>query len=256
MKVSFDDCYAELVEAAGAASRVTFENWEKRLGYAQVVQFVRTFSHERVFDLSPADVREVVLSTQHALGEVKKEQQIREVEDFTCPFALQHIFHNFVEKSGEVPTWQRFWRWMQVQARPYWLDPIQPLVDRLRTRYPGDRIDAAIQWRLGKFYYSALREVDLLVSMHARSVPLKYHVLADVLLRVDYWIDHTLICTYFPNSRYREAATGRKPPAAVFFADTGGLFSVVDFEVERQGFGKTWLISDRAKDRLAKLLTA
>jgi len=254
MRVTFQECYSELVEHGGPQARRAYQQWEARPGYESVVAFVKNFSQEKIFGLRPQDVRNVVLTTEHALGDVPSRHQIPEIEDFTCPFALHHLFHRFIERTGELPTWQRFWRWISHQARPYWLDQIQPLASQLEEKYSQQRIDDAIRWRLGKFYYSALRETDLLVAMHAAGIPLQYHVLADVLLRVDYWIGSTLICLYFPNQRYRENHSGRKPPAENFFRDSHYPFKILNFEIERQGFGRSWLVSDRAKDRLVRML--
>ncbi|MBM85285.1 MAG: hypothetical protein CMM47_04610 [Rhodospirillaceae bacterium] len=82
---------------------------------------------------------------------------------------------------------------MSNQARSRWLDKLQPLKGRLLQRYSADRIEDAVRWRLGKFYYSAVREVDLLISINAAGIPLKYHLVADVLLRVDYWVDQNWV---------------------------------------------------------------
>lgn len=252
--VSFEDCFSELVERGGPAARNAYDAWRRRPGYEHVVEFVERFRHEKLFEITTQDVIETIRETEHALGDVPKEAQIREIEDFTCPFALQHIFHRFIEGTGDIPTWQRFWRWMERQARPHWLDKIEPLRENLLSQYDQKRIDDAIRWRLGKFYYSAIREVDLLITLREKGVDLKYHILADVLLRVDFWTGSTLVCTYFPNKRYREGQGGRKPPAEQFFAGSRAPFNVVDFEIDRQGFGRTWLVSDAAKDRLAQLL--
>ena len=256
MVVTFEECHNLLVACGGAAPQATYISWTRRPGYRHVVEFVKAFSHEHLFSLSPADIQKVLKTTAHALGNVPKEHQIPEIEDFTCPFALQHLFHRFVERTGDLPTWQRFWRWMTHQAKPHWLDQLEPLRGHLRTKYANERIDDAIQWRVGKFYYSAVREVDLLVSLHAMGVPLKYHILADVLLRVDYWIENRLICIYFPNPRYRSGTAGRKSQTEKLFAHSETKFTVVNFPIERQGFGKTWLVSDRSKERLANCLSA
>ncbi len=253
--VSFGDCYDELIEQGGPLARQEFDRWTSRPRYQEVVKFVREFKHKRLFELTPLDVCTALKETDHALGDVPAAHQIKEIEDFTCPFALQHLFHRFIERVGKAPTWQMFSRWMHKQARPYWLDQIEPLKAELSTRYSEERINDAIRWRLGKFYYSSMRELDLLVSLRAKGVFPRYHVLADVLLRVDFWVDRTLVCIYFPNTRFRGQGLGRKPPAAGFFVGSAREFRIVDFEVSRQGFGRTWLIDDPSKEALAKLLT-
>ena len=256
MRVSFDECYEELVLGGGDDARRAFSEWERRPGFGAVVEFVRNFEHSVLYQLSTKDIQATLKQTEHALGNVQSTEQIREIEDFTTPFALQHLLHNFIEKAGYVPTWQRFAKWMNNEAAPYWIDQIKPLRDHLKTKYDDRRIAAAIQWRVGKFYYSAIREIDLVVSLSERGIPVRYHILADVLLRVDCWLDEKLICIYFPNRFYREGKKGRKPPAEQFFNNSVGNFSILDFEVERQGFGRTWLISQKSKDQIAKRLSS
>ena len=143
---------------------------------------------------------------------------------------------------------------MNKQAKPYWLDQIQPLCHELNARYSEKRINDAIRWRLGKFYYSALREVDFLVWMHTHGVKLKYHLLADVLLRTDYWMEQTILCTFAPNPRYRSEGEGRKNPAEVYFRDAAQPFNIIDFEVQHQGFGRVWLTKESSKLEILKLL--
>jgi len=250
MTVSFEKCYHELVVRGGPLAQHAYDQWRQRVGYEKVVDFVEAFEHRQLFQLTVADIRNVICETEHALGNVPKEDQIPEIEDFTCPFALQHIFHRYVENAQRIPTWQQFWRWMNKQAYPYWLAEIQPLKEQLSQRYPPDRIERAIRWRLGKFYYSALREVDLLVWLRSNSIDVQYHLLADVLLRVDFWVGDILVCIYFSNTRYRAGTSGRKPPAMSFFREAKPPFQILDFEVERQGFGKIWLVSDESKINL------
>ncbi len=252
MAVTFENCKNDLLDRAGSPALKAYQEWQNRPGYEKVVEFVEGFNHKVLFELKPCDVLYVMENTEHALGDIRKENQIKEIENFTCPFALQHIFHRYIENAGRIPTWQQFSRWIQKQAYPHWLEEIQPLKERLLQQYSKKRVSDAIQWRLGKFYYSALRELDLLVWLRAQSLDVKYHLLSDVLLRVDFWIDDLLICIYFPNKRYRDGQKGRKPPAEYFFNQARPPFRILDFPVERQGFGRLWLVSDQSKQALAE----
>jgi len=249
MIVGFKDCQSDLLERAGKPALAVYEQWRKRPGYEQVVSFVENFEHKALFEFTPTDMQNVMEETEHALGDVPKEHAIKEIEDFTCPFALQHIFHRYIENAGRIPTWQQFSRWMNNQAYPYWLEEIEPLKKSLQG-YSEDRINDAVRWRLGKFYYSALRELDLLIWLRSRTLDVKYHLLADVLLRVDLWIEDLLVCVYFANKKYRAGNKGRKPPAESFFNEAAPPFKILDFPVERQGFGNIWLISEQSKAEL------
>lgn len=253
-KVDFEDCCKELVQRSGGPGQIALERWRSRPGYGEVVRFVESFTHEALFTISHQDVLAVLGRTEHALGNVRATEQIAAIENFTCPFALHHLFHRLVERTGELPTWQRFDSWMNKQARSRWLDEIEPTAAELRLKYGTTRVTNAIRWRLGKFYYSALREIDLLASLRDRGVELRYHLLADVLLRADFWIGDVVVCTYFPNARYRDSQAGRKPPAAAFLGCATPPFTIIDFPIERQGFGKVWLATHASKDALAATL--
>lgn len=249
---AFTQCYSELVERGGHRALSAVATWEQRPGFSEVVSFVKGFDHNALYSLTTDHVRQVIGTTDHALGDVRKEEQIASVENFTCPFALHHLFHRLIERTGELPTWQRFWRWMERQARDKWLDiALQEGTAHGIAMRPLER---AIQWRVGKFYYSALREVDLLLSVREMGHDLKYHLLADVLLRADFWCEDTIVCTFFPNSVYREGQRGRKPPASVFLGAAEPPFRILDFPVERQGYGRLWLVSDKSKRSLSEAL--
>ncbi len=85
----------------------------------------------------------------------------------------------------------------------------------------------------------------------------RYHIIADVLFRADFWIGNLIVSLYFPNSNYRHGKNeGRKPPAEKFFTGANPPFKVVHFPVERQGFGKVWLASTDSIARLKELIHA
>lgn len=256
MNVDYQCCYAELVQRGGSSTEAVLSAWRQKPGYGEVVSFVENFDHRALFQLSSEDVLGALRATEHALGNVEAAEQLPEIENFTCPFALQHLFHRLIERTGELPTWQRFWKWLNRQARGKWIDQIEPLARHLRGIHGSSRVDKAIRWRLGKFYYSAVREVDLLVSLREAGVGIKYHILADVLLRCDFWYEDTVVCTYFPNGRYRHGEEGRKAPAVDFLGAANPPFHILHFEVKRQGFGRAWLVSTQSKEALLRALRA
>jgi hypothetical protein len=258
MEVSFEDCKRELFGIANPYGRAAYEEWRQRPGYGQVVAFVERFSHRHLFTLSFAAIRETMKRSEHPLGDVAKEEAIGFIENFTCPFALQHIFHGFIEERGAVPTWQDFDAHIHTGARSQWLEPLRhdlggaPDIKALIAQYGRDdaweRVKRAIRWRLGKFYLSAIRELDLLTRLRELGAPIKYHLLADVLLRVDFWTDGALVCVYFENPKYR----GRKHPAEDYFAG----HNIIHAKIERQGFGRFWLATETAVQELAARLKA
>lgn len=256
MQVSFADCKRELLERANANGRAAYNEWRQRPHWDEVVAFVEGFTHRRLFELTTDMVRAVMENSTHPLSDVQKEEAIKSIEDFTCPFALQHIFHRYVEESGTVPRWQEFDDFIHNGARSKWLQPLRvalpsfPEVHKMvaeegRVR-AWEKVKRAIRWRLGKFYLSAIREIDLLTRLRELSVPLRYHLLADVLLRVDFWTENTLVCVYFENLTFRQ----RKRPTEHFFTGV----NIIHQKIERQGFGRFWLANEAAVREMAAQL--
>lgn len=110
---------------------------------------------------------------------------------------------------------------------------------------------------MGKFYYSAVRELDVQVRLREEhGLPLRYHLLADLLLRTDYWLGDALVCVSFANPKYREQEAGCRPPAAVFLGLAAPPFTIHHIGIERQGFGNFWIASDESLVALARRLGA
>ncbi len=254
--VGFDDCRRELLDRARGRALEEYRRWRRRPGYGEVVEFVENFEHRYLFEIRPREIESVKQRSEHALGDVYKEEQLPEVEDFTCPFAFQHLFHRYVEEERALPTWQEFGAWLKGPAAQLWVEPLK----RETGWYRADgrrrkRLGRAYRWRAGKAYYSAFREVELLARLRVEhGLPVRYHLLADVLLRVDFWLDDALVCAYFPNKKYRSEDRGRKPPAARFFAAAEPPFEILDIEVRRQGYGNFWPVDGRSVQQAAQAL--
>lgn len=93
------------------------------------------------------------------------------------------------------------------------------------------RIGDAIQWRLGRMYYSNLREIDMLARMREQhDVHLKYHIFADVRLRTDFWIDDVSVSVFLSNVTYRGGGVSRKNKAADFLSDAKPPFRFYELE--------------------------
>ena len=99
--------------------------------------------------------------------------------------------------------------------------------------------------RVRKFYFTHDNEFP---SLRHLGVPLRYHVLADVLLRVVFWMPDRLLCVYFENRRYRD----RKHETELFFSSVPATHA----KFERQEFGQIWLAGDsvvnKVRDELMK----
>ena len=253
MKVTFEECKRALVNPSESKAQRALREWRNRSGYEKVVDWVMDFEHDYLFQITIPNLRQVQKDSEHALGDVQSQEQMPEVEDFTCPFALEHLFHMYVERFKELPTWQRWWNWLWEEGAPGFIDPVKRYLGWSRAGRQQRRIfNRAIRWRLGKFYYSAFREVEFLTRMREEyGVYLSYHVLADVLLRADFWSGNVVLCTYFPNPRYRTGSGGRKPEAEKFLGDANPPFTIMNVEVERQGQGTFWTLSEDSLGRVA-----
>jgi hypothetical protein len=260
--VGFQQCHHELLDRAKGNALAAYHEWLRRPGthdpeYAAVIPFVQGFTHKYLFEIRVQDIRNMMERSAHALGDVESHERLPEIEDFgrTSPWAFQHLFHKYIESHCEIPTWQKFRLWLFSDC-PFYVDRLKAHVhwgeaDEQRHR----RLQRAGQWRIGKFYYSAVREIDMLVRLREQyNIELKYHLLADVLFRVDFWCASTLVRVYFENEEYMSEMSGRKRPAGFYFSDARPPFKTVTVLVERQGFGKFWLATDKALQDLAAMI--
>jgi len=255
-RITFDDCCNELLGRGATGGLQALDRWSCNPRLREVVPFVKGFAHEYLFTLGPDTVRDVISRSTHALGNVESTEQLPVIENFTAPFALQHLFHWYVEEKQSLPTWRDFRNWMVLgPAEPLWLGVLKAYLGKPRDIEEARQWSRATRWRLGKFYLSAMREVDLLLRLRHAGIPVRYHLLGDVLLRTDLWINSLIVCLYFPNSAYRDGKDeGRKPPAEKFFAGANPPFEIIHFPVERQGFGRVWLAKDESVEELAQLI--
>lgn len=215
---SFEDCRRELLARGGAPAQRAYDVWLRRRGYGAVHTLVHGFRHAYLEGITPAQLLDTRARSAHALGDVRTEEQLPEVENWTTPFAFEHLFHRYLEDQRRVPTWQEFSGWLNGEAAAFFVGPLLRGTgwhgaDPARKR----ALKRAYRWRLGKFYYSALRELELYARLrHEYGLPLRYHLLADVLLRTDFWLGDNVVCLYFANPTYRDREAGRKPPAQQF----------------------------------------
>lgn len=254
MTTTYATCLEDLRVRSNPIAARKISEWVTRPGYGEVAAFVLRFDHKHLFSITPDDVRSVIQESNHALGNVKSIEQLACIEDFSTLFAFQHLFHWYIEKNSKVPTWDDFLDWMIYgDAAEYWYHPLKSF---LNEHHHADREKwpRAARWRLGKVYLSNIRELDFFVRVRSAGHHIKYHLLADVLFRVDFWINKILICTYFPNPKYRDGSAGRKcQPIDIFRSSE---FSIIDIPILRQGFGNVWLATEESVNKLTEILNS
>lgn len=173
---------------------------------------VKAFVHRRLFTVGTDEVLEAYRRTEHALGNLEKSiDQRKAIEDASWPHSFSLFFHTLLEETGRIPLWQEFWAacW-EGRFRPHFRDLID---DLLRLEAKNNKVHSSeleisnmakehsAHWRLGKYYYSALRELYLQAALREWwGIEIKYHLIADVRFFIDGWTNSgTLLCLRLPN---------------------------------------------------------
>ncbi|MGI6604104.1 MAG: hypothetical protein ACOX2S_03355 [bacterium] len=216
MEVSFEDCVNELV-ARSEEAKQRLQNWENRhKRYSdrrnrelqlEFNEAVKKTVHKRLFEVT---TREIERASQggHALGDLDPDRDsLKEVEDFDTPFAQQYFFHALLEGNSHVPTFQEFWDEINGRYRQYYIERLEAAL--AGTSYTKQQKERAIRWRLGKTYYSSLRELYLFAALRERyQLALKYHIFADLVLKYDGWLGEKVLQLKVPNKYEQSACRG------------------------------------------------
>lgn len=191
---------------------------------------------------------------RHALGDLDKRTDVMDVvEDWAMPpWALAFLFNDLMARMGRIPTWQEVRRFISGAARHRMLSRFARLVG-----WPGlspeerERHLRALRWRVGKAYYSWLREVDLFVRLHRiHGLPVRMHMIADTVFKTDLWCGSNLVSVLVRNERYRSGDKGRKRRAEDILSGEHGLrMSSIEVACVPRG-GKPQLF---APDEVARL---
>lgn len=208
---------AEQVErhfVRSARTRALVSRWAERHGDDGVVPAVREHRSRVVNAVTLKEVEDVCTGTEHALGTVrwKDVKDVRSIRDWTCPFAVSHVFHFITEAVGTIPTYQQF---REASESPrfrdmLWTPAAQAIDARIRAGTPPRIAYGAMKWRIGNFYYSFLREQWVHAYLRMWGVTTRQHPLADALFGVDGWADDKVISLFIGNRIYRSADDGRK----------------------------------------------
>jgi len=260
-EVPFEDVRRELILGGGATAAEIYSTWRRQrqtwTGYEGIAPFVEATNHQFLYTVTEQmvdDVKRHSTPSEHALGNLKKSEVVKVgFEDVHIPWANEFLFHRYLEETRSLPKWPEWWKWLKSDGRRFYIDVVKQ--KKGWDKLPSEQRDAlrdAVQWRLGKAYYSAIREVELLTKLRSRfHLPVKYHVLADVLFKVDLWINKTIVSVYFENPEYRAQNEGRKRrPEGILDSS----FSFREITVPVQPFGKVWIIKDSDIAALAQRL--
>ncbi|MFD6156888.1 hypothetical protein ACFWF7_20145 [Nocardia sp. NPDC060256] len=254
VEVSGNDVVRVFGSTGKARSRLRW--WKTIPGCEYVAEEVLGHISSAIFDIEPETIQQ--LETEHPLGQLREDfdSTVHLIRDWRPDFAFAHLFHFCLEDLGRVFSWQEFRDdWSARPAKRPWLwDPAKAMqrraADHLMERNDfteGRALAAAhdaLQWRVGTYYYSFLREAYALSWLRRQGLPALSHPLADALFRADLWCGSAVVGIYIENSNYRSGTEGRKHPAQ-YYLDDQRHFSFVDLRMAKPAeFGTVALPTD------------
>lgn len=242
-------------------ARRRFDRWSTGHRRDRVVPVVMAHRTKTLYTLTRKDVDRVRDRRGHALGEITRAEgeRIGAIVDWSPDFAFTHVFHYALESLGHLPTWPEFREFSahdETACEALWV-PAQRKVAEEVEQFGRDAAYKAMRWRVGKAYYSFVREVHLIICLHARGIDVRFHPLADALFRVDAWWGATVVSLYIRNDEYRSGRWGRKDRPEEILAGSAHAFRFETIDLEAADkFGVVYLVREEDIDRVAERLVA
>ncbi len=226
MRVTLHDVRQELIVPGGRKAQYAFDAWKIDRRYSgEVVPFVVSFDQEYLFTIKRTqfdEVKAVIESNprEHALLGVSSSDNIALTKNLNTPWAFVQLFHRYLQERQSLPTWLEWRDWLRNDAKDLFAVPASRRVHFGRLdEFGKEAIKRGLNWRLGNVYYSCMRELDVLIRLRDEyELPVKYHILADALFRVDYWRGLRTACLFVSNDEMKAAQAGRKDRPAKFLA--------------------------------------
>ncbi|WP_069163877.1 hypothetical protein [Nocardia altamirensis] len=245
--------------ASGGDARRLLDRWKSREGLEFVAEQVLGHVSSTVHTIGSDEIAQ--LSTTHPLGKIGPEvgYAIALIKNWYPDFAFTHLFHFCLEELGRIFSIDEFREWSSTGAARAWLwEPAQVMLQRAEAQgHSRDAARDAMQWRIGLFYYSFLREIYAVASLRERGLSMLSHPLADALFRVDTWCGNTVVELFISNSEFKSGSRGRKKTPADFLRPGQPQFRFVRLEMEkRHVWGQVHLPSAEEIDRCAQAIRA
>jgi hypothetical protein len=247
LATTYEDVCSHFLPEAPAAQEA-LRAWRSDPDKRDVVPFVEHSETRLLYSLAVADVEEVCRRTEHALGDVKRSfaESIGLIVDWHPSFAFEHVLHHAEETIGRIPTWNEFRYFSRdnANARTMLFDPATACNRKAMARYriSWTKAREAMRWRVGNAYLAHLKQAFVAATLREAGYDVRYHVLADVLFRVDFWIDRRCIALYVGNPKFRAGLEGRKRHASELLAGSGLKITEIQVPVRRE-FGTVHLPS-------------
>ncbi|MEV5511046.1 hypothetical protein [Streptomyces orinoci] len=232
------DDVVRLFAQAGRARR-DLERWMRHPRRGHVPEYVMQHVTAAVYRITPQDVKGLI--SEHAIGDIRPEQgyAVSAIKDWRPDFAFAHILHCCAEKLGGVFPYEELRRFAAQDPDGIRMlgQPARSHVEKVVAsgRCTWEQARAAMQWRIGLFYYSFIREIYVLSCLREMGLDMRTHPLADALFRVDGWCGSAVLSLYIKNEEFRDGSAGRKPQAREILTDGQDLgLSFVELAMEVQ----------------------
>lgn len=235
-QTGYADVLARFGRSPGAQREL--DRWRNLPGKTPVVEFAQALTTQAAYQLTPEQIEDTCKATRHALEDPdgrrlrrKVAEAVRPAVDWHPNFPIVHTMYWSVEHLGRPPLWDELialWRGQEPARSMLGIPAASAVGDAVKARHPLADAREAVWWRLGNSYYSMLRELYVLAVLRQAGFPVEYHVLADALFRVDFWLEDTVISLYVANASYRDASGGGRKRNAQSFLGTGQGFRFVD----------------------------
>jgi hypothetical protein len=209
LRVDWPTVESELLPVMGGCGERMLSGWRSHRPAA--VGPLQGFVHERLFAVRPEAVEPLLSPPMERwpfpLTTRKADWAIAALDDMTGGEPLALALHRFVEEHGRVPDWPETVAWMiEPHILATFVGPAWSLFHTMPEpgRPSRPRWQLGIAWRIGNAYLSFLREMDFLSRMtHVHGIPLRFHIVADAVLKVDFFVGSSLVCVWMKND-YRE----------------------------------------------------
>lgn len=223
-ETSVELCQQELVVPGGRKAYAVFSDYEKKQSTEPKSYWFMDHSF-LLGEVKLDDIIKVSKETPPILKglrsyQFKKKQALySNVEDLYTVRPVVSVFHQMMESKHVVPTWLNFETVFYNTRTDLFWDEIQRKCN-FTSLSPADKrfIVDAVTWRFGLMYFSFLREIHLITALRElHGIDVKYNIVADVIMKVDFWFENRAFSMFVNNQRYRTAESGRKKSASSIF---------------------------------------
>lgn len=208
-QTTYQQAVAQFTRSRPAAENLA--SWRSLPGKEPVARFAEELMSQAIYALPPASIERACEETRHAFewpdGRGLRRSvgdAVREVADWYPNFPLVHSLYFAIETLGRPPLWGELIECGEATA------PLREMLGLRARRVVNQAVAAghsqsdaqeAMWWRLGNAYYSTLRELYVLAVLREAGFPVEYHVIADALFRVDFWLGDVVISLFVANAQ-------------------------------------------------------